>query len=658
MIIEDRSRSTEGFPTSDWEAKNSKKGILRPRFMSAADYVFYLRRHLVAERRRNDPTVGHPGDETLSVGIPRLSFLLRRLEEDIQSSYLSFLEEFISDIHEGISCLLNILRTCQERQKGAGLFTYATCSRAKQSLINRGTIDEFYCLLCLKACSKSSGAVEKISYHKTGLSTIASCITSSHMKSRIVAIELLTVVCRAPEFGNSRVLEAMTTIRILFGESVRFKFLVSVLNSNITSSSGLETVTFVFLNTMLDQCTKLSDRVRIQSELEEAGLDVDALEKQLRQKYGNSTHRIWSEIQKWRELQIDLQDSLQKQHENMKLRKEVQLLRDALKRLRDERKGILNIHKQLKGQWNSMEQRLQDIALKSRVMSTPSTSSSDEECAGNPSQMQRYTLKPETIQPDIHDSELDEILIDIPTIPAGSILDVHSSGNPGLRIPDTPPPLPPNHPKLSDSGISSNSAPDSELDTNDWHYPDVPGVRLEKRHNSVRVRFSEATVGRRSISSGAVSDVPPGTVVLHPGQNRTKCADILGIQNIPPPPLPQRPNTPPKANQKKSHKKRSFSSSRDKNKEKGKSLLPRSLQSAQSKARTSSSTGNLTMVGSASNFPLPPENVKYSGNNKLWNKKLPPPQQRPPSQLGSSLDGMIHREIAKAIRDRHALFDP
>ncbi|GBL90164.1 hypothetical protein AVEN_200207-1 [Araneus ventricosus] len=34
---------------------------------------------------------------------------------------------------------------------------------------------------------------------------------------------------------------------------------------------------------MLDQCTKLSDRVRIQSELEEAGLDVDALEKRYRE---------------------------------------------------------------------------------------------------------------------------------------------------------------------------------------------------------------------------------------------------------------------------------------------------------------------------------------------------------------------------------------
>ncbi|GFQ88472.1 uncharacterized protein TNCT_332841 [Trichonephila clavata] len=416
------------------------------------------------------------------------------------------------------------------------------------------------------------------------------------------------------------------------------------------------TVTLIFLNTMLDQCSKLSDRVRIQSELEEAGLDVDFLEKQLRQKFGNSTHRIWNEIQKWRELQIDMQDSLQKQQENMKLRKEVQLLRDALKRLRDERKGILNIHKQLKGQWNSMEQRLQDIALKSRVMTT-STSSSDEECVNIPSQHPRYSVHPEPTQPDIHDSELDEILIDIPTIPAGSILDVHNSGNPGLRIPDTPPPLPPNHPKLSDSGISSNSAPDSELDTNDWHYPDVPGVRLEKRHNSVRVRFSEATACRRSVSSGGVSEVPPGTMILQPGQNKTKCADILGIQNIPPPPLPQRPTTP-KASQKKSHKKRSSSSTRDKSKDKGKSLLPRALQTSQPKARTSNSTGNLAVMSLPPNHPLPSDSVKYNGNNKLWNKKLQPPQARPGSQMGSSLDGMIHREIAKAIRDRHALFDP
>lgn len=35
----------------------------------------------------------------------------------------------------------------------------------------------------------------------------------------------------------------------------------------------------IFLNTILDQCTKLSDRVRIQSEIEEAGFDIEFLEK-------------------------------------------------------------------------------------------------------------------------------------------------------------------------------------------------------------------------------------------------------------------------------------------------------------------------------------------------------------------------------------------
>ncbi|XP_054712506.1 uncharacterized protein LOC129222095 [Uloborus diversus] len=587
MILEDRTKSSEGFPSNgDWENKNSKKGggILRPKFLCAADYAFYLRRHLSCERRRNDPAVGAPGDETLSAGIPRLSFLLRRLEEDIHTTYLSFLEEFVSDLHDGLGCLLSLLRTCGERQKGAGLFTYATCGRARNYVIHRGAIDEFYCLLCLKACTKSSLAVSKMSEHKTGLASIASCITSTHMRSRIVAIELLTVVCRSGESGHSRVVEAMSAVRVLFGESVRFKCLVSVLNSNLLGAAGLETTTLVFLNTLLDQCRKLSDRIRIQSELEEAGLDIDLLEKQLRGKFGEgySSHRVWAEIDKWRELRVDLQDALHKHQENIQLKREVELLKDALKRLRDERKGILSIHSQLKGQWNSMEQRLQDLTLKSRVLTTSSSASSSSEDINSPPQ---------------HESELDEILIDIPTIPAGSILDVTTKQQ--YIIPSIPPPLPPNHPRLSDSGVgSSHSPPDSEPDS--WNGPD------HRRNSSGRVRFSD-TGTRRRVSSSEVlhSESFSGAVKLLPGHNPVRCADIQGV----PPPLPARPK-----------KRRSHSA--------GRSILPKSLQ-------------RLSRKNSRSACDLNERNEK-----------------RPPSRMGSSLDGMIHREIAKAIRDRHALFEP
>lgn len=127
-------------------------------------------------------------------------------------------------------------------------------------------------------------------------------------------------------------------------------------------------------------------------------------------------------------------------------------------------------------------------------------------------------------------------------------------------------------------------------------------------------------------------EIPPGAIVLPPGQNKTRCADILGVQNIPPPPLPPRPETINST--KTAKKKRSLSASR--------SLLPRSLQSN----RNSKSTGNLATLRSTTNN-------KYNSGNKLWNKKS---VLRPTSQMGSSLDGMIHREIAKAIRDRQALF--
>ncbi|KFM64983.1 hypothetical protein X975_18348, partial [Stegodyphus mimosarum] len=287
-------------------------------------------------------------------------------------------------------------------------------------------------------------------------------------------------------------------------------------------------------------------------------------------------------------------------------------------------------------------------------MTTSSSTSSDEDdrperdtamLLGRP----RYSAPLEPPRHESHDSELDEILIDIPTIQAGSILDVTNPGNPGLRIPDTPPPLPPNHPKLSDSGISSNSALDSELDTSDWHYPDVPV--LEKRHNSVRVRFSDTITGMRQFTN----DVPRGAVVLPPGQSKIKCADILGVQNIPPPPLPNRQESA-KIPQQKSNKKRSFSTTRERSKDRNKSLLPRSLQNNE-KTKNSGSLGNLTAL-STSNLAAPTTIGKYNGNNKLWSKKNQKFPPRPSSQIGSSLDGMIHREIAKAIRDRHALFDP
>lgn len=118
--------------------------------------------------------------------------------------------------------------------------------------------------------------------------------------------------------------------------------------------------------------------------------------------------------------------------------------------------------------------------------SSSSSSSSEDVRPATPVASQLRPLYPS--DPPTNDSELDEILIDIPTISPASILD-RDPGN--SRISD--------HPKLSDSGISSHSAePDSDPE---WRYPDI---RTTDRHINGRVRFMDTTC-RRSLSSGGIS---------------------------------------------------------------------------------------------------------------------------------------------------------
>ncbi len=71
----------------------------------------------------------------------------------------------------------------------------------------------------------------------------------------------------------------MSTMRIIFGESVRFKFLVSMINSaNNYTSNGIEFNALSLLNALLSKTDNCAVRVRLQCELEEAGLDINVLE--------------------------------------------------------------------------------------------------------------------------------------------------------------------------------------------------------------------------------------------------------------------------------------------------------------------------------------------------------------------------------------------
>ncbi|KAI1301881.1 hypothetical protein HDE_03034 [Halotydeus destructor] len=353
----------------------------RAPFLTATDYVFYLRRQVDKEQLETE--FGHSQDggkenmyNSTSIEMPRLSDLLHKLSDDLKAAPQGFVDDFGNETNNGISCLLDILRISLNRQQCPGMvFSNYTAegnaittarkqlkSRDKQNLLKKAMTDEYDCLVCLKQAAQRSPdrTLQRILSHRNGLSTLASCIVSNFTKSRIIALQLLTNVCGLEPSGSAKVLEAMSTMRIVFGESVRFKLLVSTINS--ASLSGFEAHALRFVNELLSKSPNVAERVRLQCELEEAGLNVTALEKKLLDKDLAPGDHFWGELKQWNDSYIDVVDGFKRQRnmarEMAKLKENIDLLQRALTKLEEDKISLMQIERELKDRCDDYKQEV------------------------------------------------------------------------------------------------------------------------------------------------------------------------------------------------------------------------------------------------------------------------------------------------------------
>lgn len=96
-------------------------------------------------------------------------------------SVCSFVQEFVGDPIDGVTLLLELLKTIQ--QNG----TQTKCTPANQRRI---TIDENACLQCLKYCMRCQDAARKLAISPAGLYTLAACIMSTVNQSRLLTLEV------------------------------------------------------------------------------------------------------------------------------------------------------------------------------------------------------------------------------------------------------------------------------------------------------------------------------------------------------------------------------------------------------------------------------------------------------------------------------------
>ena len=216
----------------------------RPPTYNAEDYAAHLRRY-TTDRKEKESKISDKVTESneerqtkqkhflfdtfdgfsFEMGLRQfktVSQLLSKLKVDLHLSFDSFIKEFISEPNNGVSLLLDLLKLIQLSQSN---YEGVAAHKRNPAGMKTALSDEYEALWCLKLCAEMEDGALRIFEHSSGLFTLSVCVMSNFSKSRVLALQLLTRLCHIPR-GHTMVADAISMLRLRFGEPVRFKFLI------------------------------------------------------------------------------------------------------------------------------------------------------------------------------------------------------------------------------------------------------------------------------------------------------------------------------------------------------------------------------------------------------------------------------------------------
>ncbi|XP_052894488.1 uncharacterized protein LOC128301870 [Anopheles moucheti] len=286
--------------------------------------------------------------------------LLTKLRADLRASFPSFVQEFVSSPLDGVSLLLEVLRAVQLSQSapmsGTTTMPPGGMARNNQSYQRRALLDELACLQCLSiCCTRSPEAGTRLGTTPIGLLPLAAAATGTGIRSRIVALQLLTIACdksalgdgtqRLQLHGHTAVSEALSTLRLRCAEPVRFRLLVGMLNSG-GGSGELQAIGMRFINTFLESSENVQTRLYLQAELYQAGLDPSQMCKTI-----SSTspwlERLRLEVKRWDAIRIDIEQLQLQARSAEQVRSRLVILERRVQILHEEKTVLTTMERRL-----------------------------------------------------------------------------------------------------------------------------------------------------------------------------------------------------------------------------------------------------------------------------------------------------------------------
>uniref|UniRef100_A0A182K6Z7 GBD/FH3 domain-containing protein n=1 Tax=Anopheles christyi TaxID=43041 RepID=A0A182K6Z7_9DIPT len=336
--------------------------------------------------------------------------LLTKLRADLRASFPSFVQEFVSSPLDGVSLLLEVLRAVQLSQSapmnGTTTMPPGGLARNNQSYQRRALLDELACLQCLSiCCTRSPEAGTRLGTTPIGLLPLAAAATGTGIRSRIVALQLLTIACdksalgdgtqRCQLHGHTAVSEALSTLRLRCAEPVRFRLLVGMLNSG-GGSGELQAIGMRFINTFLESSENIQTRLYLQAELFQAGLDPSQMCKTI-----SSTspwlERLRMEVKRWDAIRIDIEQLQLQARSAEQVRSRLVILERRVQILHEEKTVLTTMERRLQERCAELQREV--LRLKGTANSNNSTGSKAHESSNSSSLEKRPVALPRQVPP-------------------------------------------------------------------------------------------------------------------------------------------------------------------------------------------------------------------------------------------------------------------
>ncbi|XP_052872663.1 uncharacterized protein LOC128278058 [Anopheles cruzii] len=336
--------------------------------------------------------------------------LLTKLRADLRVSFPSFVQEFVSSPLDGVSLLLEVLRAVQLSQSaplnGTTTMPPGGIPRNNQSYQRRALLDELACLQCLSiCCTRSPEAGARLGTTAIGLLPLAAAATGTGIRSRIVALQLLTIACdksalgdgthRSQLHGHTAVSEALSTLRLRCAEPVRFRLLVGMLNSG-GGSGELQAIGMRFVNTFLESSENVQTRLYLQAELFQAGLDPSQMCKTI-----SSTspwlERLRSEVKRWDAIRIDIEQLQLQARSAEQVRSRLVILERRVQILHEEKTVLTTMERRLQERCAELQREV--LRLKGTKGGASAANASANDSSNSSSLEKRPVALPRQVPP-------------------------------------------------------------------------------------------------------------------------------------------------------------------------------------------------------------------------------------------------------------------